>query len=137
MLLNTLHHLVALLAASGTAAAPSALFVYQSPGKPARIHANFAKTSPTIEEIEQESEVLRAEIKELKSEALRRLRALEETLGVAPSAPSNKQTESSLIVDANESELLPPPSPFVIKNTKKKNVDDLLDESTWKVSLSE
>ena len=134
MLLNLPHHLVALLVTS--AAAPSLSFVYHSP-KPTRIHANSVKTSPSIEEIQQESEVLRAEIEVLKSEALRRLRALEDNLVAVPSASLGKKRKSSLIVDAKESGLLPPPSPIVIKNTKKKTVGDLLDESIWRVSLSE
>lgn len=123
-----------------SAALPSALFVHH-PSRGVRIHhaRMSSKTSPTIEEIKEESEQLRAEIKELKSEALRRLRALEETLG-ATTTTTKKQMESSSVVDEVEEEgLLPAPPPIVIKSdsSKRKSNGDLLDESVWKVSLSE
>jgi Mg2+ and Co2+ transporter CorA len=102
----------------------------------------MVKTSQSIEEIKEESEQLRKEIKELKAEALRRLTALEESLGVSSNTNVEKeQAITSLrVADAIEDEgLLPAPPPIVIKSSdskKRKGVGDLLDETVWKVSLS-
>ncbi|KAL3776503.1 hypothetical protein ACHAWO_001026 [Cyclotella atomus] len=103
---------------------------------------SMVKTSQSIEEIKEESEQLRKEIKELKAEALRRLTALEESLGVSSNTNVEKeQAITSLrVADAIEDEgLLPAPPPIVIKSSdskKRKGVGDLLDETVWKVSLS-
>jgi uncharacterized OsmC-like protein len=110
---------------------------------PSITRLSMVKTSQSIEEIKEGNEQLRQEIKELKAEALRRLLALEENLGVSRNTNLEKeQAKSSLIVvDAIEDEgLLPAPPPIVIKSSsdskKRKGVGDLLDESVWKVSLS-
>ena len=115
----------------------SSAFVNHAPRSvritPIQLHV---KTSPSIEEIKQDSEQLRQEIKELKSEALRRLQALERNVG----STSTKQSESSLrVLDSIEEEgMLPAPPPIVIKSDSKKgkSFGNLLDESVWKVSLS-
>ncbi|KAL3792684.1 hypothetical protein HJC23_009412 [Cyclotella cryptica] len=126
-----------------------------------RIHHPFvttpttlaSKSSPTIEEIHAESEQLRQEIKELRAEALRRLEALEDMLSKTPrpektSTNDNAEESSSLIVvDAKlqEEGLLPAPPPIVIQKSNtdnvggqkvRKSVANLLDGTTWKISLS-
>ena len=147
-----MHPAIIVLAFLATASPTTAstAFTHQVPKRWSHIRPTptqlKVKTSETIEEIEQESEQLRQEIKELKSEALRRLRALEENLGIVSdvtggASNAKKDAESSLSpVDTIEEEgMLPAPPQIVIKSsgtTKKKSVGDLLDESVWKVSLS-
>lgn len=136
-----------------------------SPSSSRRIHGTHyrfctasklsAKPSPTLEEIHAESEQLRQEIKVLRAEALRRLEALEDILN-GPNSPGDRNTSddsgesSSIAVDAalEREGLLPKPPPIVIKKSNpvsssagnekkvKKSVANLLDETTWNISLN-
>ena len=86
----------------------------------------------TVAEIEAESEELRKEIAVLRKEAKSRLEKLSEQL----------DSISSSSLDMSEDDLLPAPVPIVFTETKKekkkksKSIANLLDETTWKISLS-
>ena len=102
------------------------------------------RTSSTVAEIEAESEQLRKEIEELRKEALSRLEALSEQLGVAEtstSADTPKATATTTPTD--DRDLLPAPMPITFtdgttpkKKKTAKGIANLLDETTWKISLS-
>mmetsp|Transcript_3738 Transcript_3738/g.6177 ORF Transcript_3738/g.6177 Transcript_3738/m.6177 type:complete len:402 (+) Transcript_3738:70-1275(+) len=102
------------------------------------------RTSSTVAEIEAESEQLRKEIEELRKEALSRLEALSEQLGVAEtstSADTPKATATTTPTDVRD--LLPAPMPITFtdgttpkKKKTAKGIANLLDETTWKISLS-
>ena len=102
------------------------------------------RTSSTVAEIEAESEQLREEIEELRKEALSRLEALSEQLGVAEtstSADTPKATATTTPTD--DRDLLPAPMPITFtdgttpkKKKTAKGIANLLDETTWKISLS-
>ena len=99
-------------------------------------------TSSTVE-IEAESEQLRKEIEELRKEALSRLEALSEQLGLEETSTGTDTSKETAITD--DKDLLPAPMPITFTDTttpekKKKNtakgIANLLDETSWKISLS-
>ena len=110
-------------------------------------------STPTLAEIEAESDQLRLEIKELRKEALRRLEALDEQLTTTTTTTSpSSSTESVSKPPTNEEEgLLPAPAPIVFtepkdsvslqpneskKRSARKGINNLLDETRWKINLS-
>lgn len=116
-----------------------------------------SRTKSTVAEIEAESEQLRKEIEELRKEALSRLEALSEQLGIVESSTTSskpsasdmattpsKPTTATTQTDAKD--LLPAPMPITFTDTaasktstnKKptKGIANLLDETKWKISLS-
>eukprot|EP00573_Skeletonema_grethae_P003699 CAMPEP_0201693550 /NCGR_PEP_ID=MMETSP0578-20130828/6121_1 /ASSEMBLY_ACC=CAM_ASM_000663 /TAXON_ID=267565 /ORGANISM="Skeletonema grethea, Strain CCMP 1804" /LENGTH=392 /DNA_ID=CAMNT_0048179109 /DNA_START=47 /DNA_END=1225 /DNA_ORIENTATION=+ len=101
-----------------------------------------SRTSSTVAEIEAESEQLRKEIEELRKEALSRLEALSEQLGVADTS-SDTLTTTAATTLTDDKDLLPAPMPITFTDTKTstnkkttKGIANLLDETTWKISLS-
>jgi len=98
-------------------------------------------STKSVAEIEAESEQLRIEIEELRKEALSRLEALSEQLGVVETEPS-KPLSSATTQTGDDNDLLPAPMPITFTDTttssKKatKGIANLLDETTWKISLS-
>jgi chaperonin cofactor prefoldin len=101
-------------------------------------------TSSTVDEIEAESEQLRKEIEELRKEALSRLEALSEQLGLEETSSGTDTSKETAIAD--DKDLLPTPMPITFTDSttpetkKKKNtakgIANLLDETSWKISLS-
>lgn len=101
-------------------------------------------TSSTVE-IKAESEQLRKEIEELRKEALSRLEALSEQLGLEETPSTGTDTSKETAITDDE-DLLPAPMPITFTDTttpekkKKKNtakgIANLLDETSWKISLS-
>lgn len=95
-------------------------------------------SSSTVAEIEAESEQLRKEIEELRKEALSRLEALSEQLGAADTST----TTAAATTLPDDKDLLPAPMPITFTDTKTPNkktakgIANLLDETTWKISLS-
>jgi len=108
--------------------------------------------TPTLQEIEAESEKLRKEIEELREEALRRLKALDEQLSSATSSASlDVSSDQQTVAGKEEEGLLPSPAPIVFtkstsssedskpktaKKSVKKGINNLLDETRWKITLS-
>lgn len=96
----------------------------------------------SVAEIEAESEQLRIEIEELRKEALSRLEALSEQLGVVETEPSKPLSASATTQTEDDKDLLPAPMPITFTDSttssKKstKGIANLLDETTWKISLS-
>ena len=92
----------------------------------------------TVAEIEAESEELRKEIAVLRKEAITRLEKLSEQLNSISSSSSSPSTS----IESEPHDLLPAPVPIVFTETKKekkkksKSIANLLDETTWKISLS-
>ena len=108
-------------------------------------------TKSTVAELEAESEQLRKEIEELRKEALSRLEAISEQLCIndpETQEPSpNIEAVTTTTAQTDEKDLLPPPMPITFTdstsnndvNTKKiatKGIANLLDDTTWKISLS-
>jgi len=93
----------------------------------------------SVAEIEAESEQLRIEIEELRKEALSRLEALSEQLGVVETEPPKPLSTTQT---GDDKDLLPAPMPITFTDSttssKKatKGIANLLDETTWKISLS-
>mmetsp|Transcript_25002 Transcript_25002/g.37792 ORF Transcript_25002/g.37792 Transcript_25002/m.37792 type:complete len:391 (+) Transcript_25002:90-1262(+) len=106
-----------------------------------RVLMHMAPPSRTmsVAEIEAESEQLRIEIEELRKEALSRLEALSEQLGVVE-AESPKPLSTTQTGD--DKDLLPAPMPITFTDTTTSNkkatkgIANLLDQTTWKISLS-
>jgi len=101
-----------------------------------RLHM-ITKKEETIEEIEADSARLRVEIKELREEAKQRLLELEKQLN----ALSTTSTSTTISSSNKEDELLPAPAVTFSNNTptkkkKSKGIANLLDQTTWKISLS-
>ncbi len=108
------------------------------------------KMKSTVAELEAESEQLRKEIEELRKVALNRLEALSEKLcvdideGSATSTqPKPREAVKSTQAKTDDKDLLPAPMPITFidtnNNDKKKStkgIANLLDETTWKISLS-
>ena len=97
------------------------------------------KKEETIEDIEADSARLREEIKELRDEAKRRLLELEKQLNAL--STTSTSTTSSSSSNNSEDELLPAPAVTFPNNSptkkkKSKGIANLLDETTWKISLS-
>jgi len=97
----------------------------------------ITKKEETIEEIEADSARLRVEIKELREEAKQRLLELEKQLN----ALSTTSTSTTISSSNKEDELLPAPAVTFSNNTptkkkKSKGIANLLDQTTWKISLS-
>jgi hypothetical protein len=104
----------------------------------------------TVAELEAESEQLRKEIEELRKEAIIRLEALSEKLGVdidegstTSTQPKPREAVESAQAKTDDKDLLPAPMPITFTDTnnsdKKKSTKDianLLDETRWKISLS-
>ena len=96
----------------------------------------------SVAEIEAESEQLRIEIEELRKEALSRLEALSEQLGVVETEPSKPLSASATTQTGDGKDLLPAPMPITFTDSttssKKstKGIANLLDQTTWKISLS-
>jgi len=109
-----------------------------------RVLMHMAPPSRTmsVAEIEAESEQLRIEIEELRKEALSRLEALSEQLGVVETEPSKPLSASATTQTGDDKDLLPAPMPITFTDSttssKKstKGIANLLDETTWKISLS-
>mmetsp|Transcript_26149 Transcript_26149/g.38398 ORF Transcript_26149/g.38398 Transcript_26149/m.38398 type:complete len:393 (+) Transcript_26149:74-1252(+) len=109
-----------------------------------RVLMHMAPPSRTmsVAEIEAESEQLRIEIEELRKEALSRLEALSEQLGVVETEPSKPLSASATTQTGDDKDLLPAPMPITFTDTKTSNkkptkgIANLLDETTWKISLS-
>mmetsp|Transcript_11474 Transcript_11474/g.17632 ORF Transcript_11474/g.17632 Transcript_11474/m.17632 type:complete len:391 (+) Transcript_11474:82-1254(+) len=106
-----------------------------------RVLMHMAPPSRTmsVAEIEAESEQLRIEIEELRKEALSRLEALSEQLGVVETEPPKPLSTTQT---GDDKDLLPAPMPITFTDSttssKKatKGIANLLDETTWKISLS-
>ncbi|KAK1749020.1 hypothetical protein QTG54_000959 [Skeletonema marinoi] len=106
-----------------------------------RVLMHMAPPSKTmsVAELEAESEQLRIEIEELRKEALSRLEALSEQLGVVETEPSKPLSTTQT---GDDKDLLPAPMPITFTDSttssKKstKGIANLLDETTWKISLS-
>ncbi len=110
------------------------------------------KMKSTVAELEAESEQLRKEIEELRKEALNRLLALGEKLqevdideGSATSTePKPRAAAESAQAKTDDKDLLPAPMPITFTDTNNKDnnkkstkgIANLLDETTWKISLS-
>lgn len=107
-----------------------------------------SKTKSTVAEIEAESELLRKEIEELRKEALSRLEALSEKLGVAVESSSTfRPVAATATTTQSDKDLLPAPMPITFtteavakpkskKTATKKGIANLLDDTKWKISLS-
>lgn len=104
-------------------------------------------TKSSVAEIEAESEQLRKEIEELRKEALSRLEALSEQLGVVESSTpaSDIDIATPTITQTDDKDLLPAPMPITFTDTTtsyqstnkmSKGIANILDESKWKISLS-
>mmetsp|Transcript_1236 Transcript_1236/g.2239 ORF Transcript_1236/g.2239 Transcript_1236/m.2239 type:complete len:391 (-) Transcript_1236:65-1237(-) len=106
-----------------------------------RVLMHMAPPSRTmsVAEIEAESEQLRIEIEELRKEALSRLEALSEQLGVVETEPPKPLSTTQT---GDDKDLLPAPMPITFTDSttssKKstKGIANFLDETTWKISLS-
>ena len=105
------------------------------------------KMKSTVAELEAESEQLRKEIEELRKEALNRLEALSEKLGVDIDEGSATSTQATTAIESaqtDDKDLLPAPMPITFTDTNNnankkrstKGIANLLDETTWKISLS-
>jgi len=92
----------------------------------------------TVAEIEAESEELRKEIAVLRKEARSRLEKLSEQLNSISSSSSSSSTS----IETEPPTITNAPVPIVFTETKKekkkksKSIANLLDETTWKISLS-
>lgn len=110
-----------------------------------------SRTKSTVAEIEAESEQLRKEIEELRKEALNRLEALSEQLGIVESSTSKPSASdiarpTTATTQTDDKDLLPAPMPITFTDattsntsTRKKTnkgIANLLDETKWKISLS-
>jgi len=106
-----------------------------------RVLMHMAPPSKTmsVAELEAESEQLRIEIEELRKEALSRLEALSEQLGVVETEPSKPLSTTQT---EDDKDLLPAPMPITFTDTTTSNkkatkgIANLLDQTTWKISLS-
>eukprot|EP00985_Skeletonema_marinoi_P015437 scaffold7982_cov102-Skeletonema_marinoi.AAC.4 len=106
-----------------------------------RVLMHMAPPSRTmsVAEIEAESEQLRIDIEELRKEALSRLEALSEQLGVVETEPPKPLSTTQT---GDDKDLLPAPMPITFTDSttssKKatKGIANLLDQTTWKISLS-
>ncbi|KAL3823590.1 hypothetical protein ACHAXA_005571 [Cyclostephanos tholiformis] len=105
----------------------------------------FPKPRPTVAELEAESEVLRAEIEEMRAEALRRLGELRERLtGTTTTTTTESATVSSTkpggttlieYLDSTEEDGPIVSPPVATSTTTVTTKNDPLDGTRWRVSL--